>query len=199
MNTEEQFSKENILDLENIFGPKEDKQSNNTILESKRKPDLLDALADRTSGAYLEAATKNGHIKEDREYHIEDPLTSALSVATHITEDVKKRYLYLAEVYMSSMQDNIFLTQFDLHTKYSDITIDEWNDFLNDRIVSVYINKHKKTILRNAANANLADPTAKNKRDNLKLIENLQEQDKLDAQKNVVIIRIPDIYDSPEE
>lgn len=189
MNMEEQFRKEK-LDLENIFGSSE---------SDTKSHDLLNALADKTSGVYLEAATKNAKIKEDREYHIEDPLTSSLAVATHITEDVKKRYLYLAEVYMSSMQENIFLTQFDLHTKYSDITIDEWNDFLNDRIVSVYINKHKKTILRNAANANLADPTAKNKRDNLKLIENLQEQDKLDAQKNVVILRIPDIYDNPEE
>jgi hypothetical protein len=69
---------------------------------------------------------------------------------------------------------------------------------LQDRIVKVYIQKHKRTLLKSAAEDNLADPTAKNKRDNLKLIENLEEKEQQDAQKNVVIIRIPNIYDDEE-
>ena len=72
---------------------------------------------------------------------------------------------------------------------------DEWNNFLSDKIVSVYLAKHKRTLLKSAAEDNLSNPLAKNKRDNLKLIENLQEQEKKDATRNVVIMRIPNIYD----
>jgi hypothetical protein len=59
----------------------------------------------------------------------------------------------------------------------------------------VYITKHKRTLLKTAAEDNLSNPNAKNKRDNLKLIENLEAQESKEAHKNVVIMRLPDIYD----
>ena len=98
-------------------------------------------------------------------------------------------------MYTSNMEDNIFKDQFGLAKEYPDTTRDEWNDFLSDRIVSVYINKHKRTMLKNVAELNLANPIAKNKRDNLKLIENLKQQEASEQNKNICIIRIPDIYD----
>ena len=52
----------------------------------------------------------------------------------------------------------------------------------------------ERTLLKNTAEDNLADPFAKNKRDNLKLIENLEAQEQMESNKNICIIRIPDIY-----
>ena len=94
---------------------------------------------------------------------------------------------------------NIFRNQFELHENYPDVSADEWNDFLNDRIVSTYLSRHKRTLLKSAAEDNLANPLAKNKRDNLKLIENIEQQERKEAQKNIVIMRIPDIYGDEDE
>lgn len=124
-----------------------------------------------------------------------DPLQESLSEATHLDEPTKKRYLHLASIYTSDMQHNIFRDQFELHNNYQDITIDEWNDFLQDRIVSTYIAKHKRTLLKAAAESNLSDPTGRNKRDSLQLIKNIEEEEQAERNRNICIIRIPDIYD----
>lgn len=153
------------------------------------------SLLDRDSGEYRKAHTENSYKRAEATKRDNDPLTKALSEATHIKEDIKQRYIYLAGIYLEDMHNNIFRNQFELSKIYSDITADEWNDFLNDRIVSTYLSKHKRTLLKSAAEDNLANPLAKNKRDNLKLIENIEEQEKMEAQKNIVILRIPDIYD----
>ena len=96
------------------------------------------------------------------------------------------------------MQLNIFRNQFQLAKNYPDYSVDEWNDFLNDRIVKVYITKHKRTLLKASAEDNLANPLAKNKRDNLKLIENLQAQEDSENAHNIVIMRVPNIYDEDD-
>lgn len=155
-------------------------------------------LLNRDSGEYRKAHTENEFKRQEANKNDEDPLTKALSEATHITDNLKKRYIYLAGIYLKDMYNNIFRNQFDLNKIYPDITADEWNNFLNDRIVSTYLSKHKRTLLKSAAEDNLANPLAKNKRDNLKLIENIEEQEKMEAQKNIVIIRIPDIYDEED-
>ena len=100
-----------------------------------------------------------------------------------------------SRLYTQNLQDNIFRNQFELNQAYPKVSIDQWNDFLNDRIVSTYISKHKRTLLKSAAEDNLANPLAKNKRDNLQLIKNIEEQEQTDSKKNICIIRIPDIYD----
>lgn len=153
------------------------------------------SILDRSSSTYRKAKTENAYIREELSRQEEDPLTTALSEATHLKEDKKEKFTNLARIYLEDIQSNIFKNQFDLNKSYPEITADEWNDFLNDRIVSTYLSRHKRTILRSAAEDNLANPLAKNKRDNLKLIENIEEQEKYEAQKNIVIIRIPDIYD----
>jgi hypothetical protein len=154
----------------------------------------MNELMNKNSSSYRKAQMLNK--KSRKEENIKsDPLTSALKEAVHITDIQKDHYITLAELYLSDMQDNIFSNQFKLAEKYDKATADEWNEFLSDRIVRTYIQKHKRTLLKAAAEDNLADPTAKNKRDNLKLIENIEEKEQQEAQKNVVIIRIPDIYD----
>ena len=64
--------------------------------------------------------------------------------------------------------------------------------------MSVYINKHKRTLLKAAAEDNLANPVARNKRDSLQLIRSIEEQENSEHNKNICIIRIPDIYEGGE-
>lgn len=151
------------------------------------------ALFDRESSEYKEAVNTNSIIRDTAEKK-DDPLTVALEQATHLTSEVKNKYISLATHYMEDMHNNIFRNQFDLNKKYPSFTVDEWNDFLSDRIVSVYINKHKRTLLKAAAEDNLSNPIAKNKRDNLQLIKNLEQQEQNEQNKNICIIRLPDIY-----
>ena len=99
----------------------------------------------------------------------------------------------LAELYLSDMKSNMNKDQFELAEKYNDTTADEWTTFLVDRVVSTYINKHKNALLKVRAELNLADPYAKNKRDNLTLLQKLEEKSKEDKQ-DIVIIRIPYKY-----
>lgn len=152
------------------------------------------AIFDKDSSEYRESAIINNIVNNVRKDD-DDPLSVALSQATHLDETKKQRYIYLAGLFLEDMHHNLFKNQFELNNRYPDATIDEWNDFLSDRIVSVYIKKHKRTLLKNTAEDNLADPFAKNKRDNLKLIENLEAQEQAEQNRNICIIRIPDIYD----
>lgn len=152
-------------------------------------------IFDKDSATYREATLVN-EVQTQSRVDEDDPLSTALAQANHIDDTTRRRYIYLAGLFTGDMQHNLFKNQFELNKEYSDITIDEWNDFLSDRIVSTYIKKHKRTLLKNTAEDNLANPYAKNKRDNLKLIENLEAQEQQEANKNICIIRIPDIYDN---
>ena len=123
-----------------------------------------------------------------------DPLIESLSDSTHINEAKKKELIRLAELFLTNMKDNLLKDQFDLAEVYPETTPDEWADFLQDRVVSTYIKKHKNTLLKLSAERNLADPYAKNKRDNLTLMKNIKEEEKEDKQL-VVIMRLPDKYE----
>jgi len=151
-------------------------------------------IFDKDSALYKEATVVNS-IKKAQIENVEDPLQVSLKEATHLDDAKKNRYLHLAELYTSDMEHNLFKNQFNLNADYNDVTIDEWNDFLADRIVSMYIKKHKRTLLKNTAEDNLANPMAKNKRDNLQLIKNLEAEEQAENNRNICIIRIPDIYD----
>lgn len=122
-----------------------------------------------------------------------DPLIESLKDSTHINEAKKKELIRLAELFLDNMKDNLLKDQFDLAEVYPDTTPDEWADFLQDRVVSTYIKKHKNTLLKLSAERNLADPYAKNKRDNLTLMKNIKEEEKEDKQM-IVIMRLPDKY-----
>ena len=150
-------------------------------------------IFDKDSATYREATLVNNVEVNSRDEE-DDPLSVSLSQANHIDDSTRRRYIYLAGLFTSDMQHNLFKNQFELNKAYNDVTVDEWNDFLSDRIVSTYIKKHKRTLLKNTAEDNLANPFAKNKRDNLKLIENLEAQEQQESNKNICIIRIPDIY-----
>lgn len=150
-------------------------------------------LFDKESSEHKEATMLNNAQRVDLDRM--DPLTLALSEATHLEKEVKDTYLEAAKLYLEDMQHNIFKNQFDLARIYPQISVDTWNNFLADKIVSVYINKHKRTLLKTAAEDNLSNPTGKNKRDNLNLIKQIEDQEATESTKNICIIRIPDIYD----
>lgn len=175
------------------YSEMEDIYASSVSLGAVPTKDLM-PIIDRDSLDYKKA-THHNEVTRRIEDLTEDPLTMALLDAKHLTNTQKAQYTKQAQLFLDNMQDNIFSNQFQLAEAYSDYTADEWNDFLQDRIVSVYINKHKRTLLRTAAEDNLANPYAKNKRDNLNLINSIKEEEQQEAQKNIVILRIPDIYD----
>lgn len=157
-----------------------------------------DNLSDKDSKEYQVQSMINKEVRNSLDNESEnnmDPLGAALKEAAHLDEATKERYLKIAEYYISDMAKNILLDQFELNKKYNEVSIDEWNDFLSDRIVSTYITKHKRTLLRAAAEFNLSLPGAKNKRDSLQVIKNIEEQEQGEANKNICIIRLPDVYD----
>lgn len=127
-----------------------------------------------------------------------DPLIESLKESIHINETTKANMIRLAELYLADMKSNMTKDQFELAEKYKDTTADEWTTFLVDRVVSTYITKHKNALLKVRAELNLADPYAKNKRDNLTLLARLDEKDKEDKQ-DIVIIRIPSKYEVEDE
>lgn len=127
-----------------------------------------------------------------------DPLIESLEQSVHINETTKENMIRLAKMYLKDMKNNMLKDQFDLAEKYNNTTADEWTTFLMDRVVSTYITKHKNALLKVKAEMNLADPYAKNKRDNLTLLERLDNKEKENKQ-DIVIIRIPSKYEDEEE
>ena len=168
-------------------------QEMNNELFPTEEPDY--SLLDRSSSEYRKAQVENAYIREELSRQDEEPLTKALSEAKHIPDIKKALFVEMSKLYLSNMQENIFKNQFRLNIDYDSYSADEWNDFLNDKIVSTYVERHKRTLLKAAAEDNLANPLAKNKRDNLKLIENIKQEERNESEKNIVIIRIPEIYD----
>lgn len=152
--------------------------------------DTAMAILDKVSPEYREAKLTNSTKRP------KTSLEEAIEVSGHLSKDKKTLFISLAHLYLQDMAHNIFKSQFNLAEDYPAYTIDEWQEFLTDRIVSVYIDKHKRTVLKTAAEDNLHNPDAKNKRDSLKLIETYEAKERKEAQKNVVIIRLPDVYDA---
>ena len=168
-----------MKDIDKIFG------------EINTEPIDLSAF-DKDSLDGLEAK----RLKKVRENET-DPLMESLKDSVHINEATKEIMLKLAELYLSDMKNNMSKDQFELAEKYEGTTADDWTTFLMDRVVSTYINKHKNALLKVRAELNLADPYAKNKRDNLTLLQRLDDKEKEEKQ-DVVIIRIPSKYEDGE-
>ena len=165
-----------MKDIDKIFG-----SVNTTPIDT--------SIFDKDSLDGLEAK----RLKKVRENET-DPLIESLTESVHINESTKELMLNLAELYLSDMKNNMSKDQFELAEKYENTTADDWTTFLMDRVVSTYINKHKNALLKVRAELNLADPYAKNKRDNLTLLQRLDDKEKEEKQ-DIVIIRIPSKYE----
>ena len=175
---EEEMNQKMKEEIERLFGT-----------EKKIQPNI----ADRRSMEYQEAYNEGQRIDSERKSRV-DPLVESLEQAEHLDSERKAKMIEIANLYLSNMRDNIFSDQFDLNEAYPEISIDEWNDFLADRIVSTYVNKHKRTLLKNKAESSLATPESKNKKDNLQLLKEMNDADMKENVSNIVIMRIPDIY-----
>ena len=151
-------------------------------------------IADRRSMDYQEAFNAGAKVNAERISRV-DPLIESLEQAEHLDDDRKAKMIEIAEKYLGQMRDNIFRDQFELNEAYPEISIDEWNDFLADRIVNTYINKHKRTLLKNKAESSLATPQSKNKKDNLQILKEMNDADSRENVSNIVIMRIPNIYE----
>lgn len=169
-------------EIDNIFGTEED-------YNITRDDTDEDISLDKLSSTYRKG------MRESRPNRTSDTLKESIEHSTIYGPTEKEHMLYLVELYTSNLQANLFKTQFDLVEDYPDTTIDEWNDFLRDSIVAKYIKKHKNTLLKITAEDNLATPLAKNKRDNLQLLEKIQEEERQDNKKNIVIMWLGDTYD----
>lgn len=157
--------------------------------EKKIQPNI----ADRRSMEYQEAYNE-GHLVDTERKAKVDPLVESLEQAEHLDSEKKAKMISIANLYLSNMRDNIFSDQFELNDAYPEVSIDEWNDFLADRIVSTYIGKHKRTLLKNKAESSLATPEGRNKKDNLQLLKEMSDAESRENVSNIVIMRIPDIY-----
>lgn len=120
-----------------------------------------------------------------------DNLVEHIERAGHLNDEKKTLYKKLAEYFTEEFRENLFNDQFTMADKYTDTTFDEWSTFLNDRLVKTYVDRHKRTMLKNNAEANLNDPYSKGKRDTLNLLKSLEEKDKNYSNQNIVIMRIP--------
>lgn len=125
-----------------------------------------------------------------REKEIDD-LVDNIKYASHINESKRALFLRLAEMYLPDLDVNLFKNQFDLAKKYEDTTADEWTSFLVDNMVSKYVQKHKNIFLKASAENNLADYSAKGKKESLSLIEKIDAENKEESKQNIVILRIP--------
>jgi hypothetical protein len=163
-----------------------------TKLFGEAKP-IQPNIANRTSLEYQQAYNEGTKVNNERKNRV-DPLVESLEQAEHLDDERKAKMIEIAELYLSNMRDNIFRDQFELNENYPNVSIDEWNDFLADRIVSTYISKHKRTLLKNKAESSLATPDSKNKKDNLQLLREMSEADNRENISNIVIMRIPDVY-----
>lgn len=167
------------------------KEEINKLFSKEKK--VQPSIADRTSMEYQEAYNEGSKVDAERKTKV-DPLVESLEMAEHLDPDTKTKMIEIANLYLGDMRENIFKDQFELNEEYPEVSIDEWNDFLADRIVSTYIGKHKRTLLKNKAESSLATPQSKNKKDNLQLLKEMSDAENRENVSNIVIMRIPDIY-----
>lgn len=180
------YNETKMLDeIDKVFGNTNTKNTNIDPLDL--------SIFDNTTFEALESK----RVKAVRENEA-DPLIESLKESTHINDITREMLIRLAELYLQDMKGNILKDQFDLEDKYDNTTADEWATFLSDRVVSTYIAKHKNALLKAKAEANLADPYAKNKRDNIALLNRLDIKDTEDKQQ-IIIIRLPDKYGDDDE
>lgn len=135
-------------------------------------------------------------VSKTREGLIEDSLPYQIEHANYLNSTLKDTYLKLAELYLSDLEENILSNHFTLQKKYPTTTVDEWANFLRDKVVYTYIRKHRDAMLVINAEKNLVDPYARNKRDNLSLIRSIEGSDT--TTPPIVILRIPDKYGTNE-
>lgn len=111
-----------------------------------------------------------------------------LMLSEYLNPNKKELFLSMTRLFVSDPRTNLFLDQFALNEKYPRYTLDNWVDYLSDRIVTAYITKHRKVRMKSIAEMQLLDPDTSNKSQSLKMLKDLETNKK---DNNIVIYRIP--------
>lgn len=119
----------------------------------------------------------------------DDSLEYSIEHSNTIPDSKKKIYLDMLELFMSDFKNNLFASQFELNTKYDTYSFDQWAGFMNERIISLYCEKHKKTAMKAQAEQQLNDPKSSYKGDSLKMLNNFK--DNSENNNNIIVFRIP--------
>ena len=115
-------------------------------------------------------------------------LYTNLMLSEYLNPNKKELFLAMTRLFVSDARTNLFLDQFALNEKYPRYTLDNWVDYLSDRIVTAYITKHRKVRMKSIAEMQLLDPDTNNKTQSLKMLKDLETNKK---DNNIVIYRIP--------
>ena len=187
------------LDIEQIFKTKDDSHLGtssslstpplisedeiwNTLLGTPRKKDSLEVLAENMTPVALEFAKMRKMDPKNNELYLN------LAKATYLGSEQKVLFLNMTEKFLSDTKTNLFLDQFALNDKYPTYSLDNWVDYLSDRIVTKYIEKHRKVRMKSLAELQLLNPDTSNKTQSLKMLKDLETHKK---DNNIVIYRIP--------
>lgn len=152
-------------------------QSNNNANE-----DSLISLAKKTTPEAIQHKLDKERDPENNE------LYTNLMLSEYLNPNKKELFLAMTRLFVSDPRTNLFLDQFSLNEKYPRYTLDNWVDYLSDRIVTAYITKHRKVRMKSIAEMQLLDPDTSNKTQSLKMLKDLETNKK---DNNIVIYRIP--------
>ena len=150
-------------------------------LSSSKSDDLI-SLAKRTTPEAISNHLERLNDPENNELYV------SLLEAEYLNPKQKELFLEMTRAFVSSSKTNLFLDQFALNELYPRYTLDNWVDYLSDRVVSSYITKHRKVRMKSIAEMHLLDPDTNNKTQSLKMLKDLESNKK---DNNIVIYRIP--------
>lgn len=149
---------------------------------SSNKEDPVISLAKKTTPEAIQHSLDKERDPENNELYLNLMLTE------YLNPEKKELFLSMTRLFISDPRTNLFLDQFALNEKYPRYTLDNWVDYLSDRIVTAYITKHRKVRMKSIAEMQLLDPDTSNKSQSLKMLKDLETTKK---DNNIVIYRIP--------
>ncbi len=144
--------------------------------------DPVISLAKKTTPEAIQHTLDKERDPENNELYLN------LMLAEYLNPEKKELFLAMTRLFISDTRTNLFLDQFALNEKYPRYTLDNWVDYLSDRIVTAYITKHRKVRMKSIAEMQLLDPDTSNKTQSLKMLKDLETTKK---DNNIVIYRIP--------
>lgn len=149
---------------------------------SSQNEDPVISLAKKTTPEAIAHTLDKERDPENNELYLN------LMLAEYLNPEKKELFLAMTRLFISDARTNLFLDQFALNEKYPRYTLDNWVDYLSDRIVTAYITKHRKVRMKSIAEMQLLDPDTSNKSQSLKMLKDLETTKK---DNNIVIYRIP--------
>lgn len=149
---------------------------------SSNNEDPLLSLAKKTTPEAIQHHLDKERDPENNELYLN------LMLAEYLNPEKKELFLSMTRLFISDPRTNLFLDQFALNEKYPRFSLDNWVDYLSDRIVTAYITKHRKVRMKSIAEMQLLNPDTSNKSQSLKMLKDLETTKK---DNNIVIYRIP--------